>query len=105
MWLLLVKLFNIRERYIFSPMTNDTAEVWISVKSCGNWSYMQESFMVIIKVLEVLVEKPRESRIVINLIHYNTTRWIVQQLSDKPCSKCWGYGSEQNRQILYSHRT
>lgn len=82
MWSLSVKLFNISETYTFSPMTNDTAKVWMSVKSCGNWSYMQESFMVIIKVLKVLVEKSQESRVVIHLIHYNTTRWIVQQLSD-----------------------
>lgn len=43
---------------------------------------MQESFMVIMKSLEVLVEKPPESLMVINLIGYNSTRLIVQQVTN-----------------------
>lgn len=49
------------------------------------------------------MEEPQESIVVTNFIHYNPTRSIVQQLSNKPCSTLlgWGYGSDKtNRHTL-----
>lgn len=44
-----------------------------------------------------------ESIAVTNFIHYNPTRLIVQQLSDKPLSSCWGrggYGSDKTDKYI-----
>lgn len=43
---------------------------------------MQDSFMVTIKILEVLVENPLENIVGINSVSYNSTRLIVQQVTD-----------------------